>query len=168
MWTSWKKTTKRRKSAASARELGYTTSFHEHRVTCIRTTPHYTLTRTHKQAPHSSCAWADKLFPFSEAPSPVSGQIALLPPLPPVRCPCPCEGGGGALDGMLDPVPASVCQVPITVHFTASSLLCCARPSLSAGVSLQKSPAATFTCCGISVADLRKANCLFRTRTKVF
>lgn len=137
MWTSWKKTTKRRKSAASARELGYTTSFHEHTVTCIRTTPHYTLTRTHKQAPHSSCAWADKLFPFSEAPSPVSGQIALLPPLPPVRCPCVGGGGTGR-----DAGSCPCLRVPgphhSSFHSLLSALLCSAKP-LSRCLSAEES-----------------------------
>lgn len=58
-----------------------------------------------------------------------------------------CVGGwswrGGALDELLDPVPASMCQACITVHFPASPLLRCAQPSFSAGVSLQKSPATT-------------------------
>lgn len=43
------------------------------------------------------------------------------------------------VDVMLDPVPASVRLVCITVLFEASSLLCCAQPSPSASVSLQKS-----------------------------
>ena len=55
-------------------------------------------------------------------------------------------GRGWTLDAILDPVPASVCQACITVHFPASSLLCCAQPSLSAGVSLQKSSAITQGC----------------------
>lgn len=55
-------------------------------------------------------------------------------------------GRGWTLDAILDPVPASVCQVCITVHFPASSLLRCAQPSLSAGVSLQKNSATTQGC----------------------
>lgn len=40
--------------------------------------------------------------------------------------------------GWADPVPVCACQACITVDFPASSLLCCAQPSLSAGVSAEE------------------------------
>lgn len=83
--------------------------------------------------------WADAITP----PPNSTCQV----PLPALTV--AAEGGrllgmwGEALDELLDPVPAFVCQACITVHFAASSFLHCAQPSLSAGVSLQKSFATT-------------------------
>lgn len=59
-------------------------------------------------------------------------------------------------DELLDPIPASVCQPYNTVHFAASPLLRCARPSLSAGFPLQKSSVATQG--GISVLKPKVAS----------